>query len=83
MRLFAISLIRLYQLLISPLLGPSCRFSPTCSTYAVTCIERFGVGRGVLLAIRRLTKCHPLGPHGYDPPPSRDCDSCTSGLRKA
>ncbi|MCP4599742.1 MAG: membrane protein insertion efficiency factor YidD [Proteobacteria bacterium] len=77
MRLIVLILIRFYRFMISPLLGPSCRFSPTCSTYAATCIERFGAGRGSLLAFRRLLKCHPLGPSGYDPPPSRDDESGT------
>lgn len=65
----ALALIRLYQLLLSPLLGPSCRFEPSCSHYAATCITRFGVFRGSLLSLRRLLRCHPLGPWGYDPPP--------------
>jgi putative membrane protein insertion efficiency factor len=62
-------LIRVYQLVLSPLLGPSCRFQPTCSAYAMECVERFGVLRGSWLALKRLLRCHPLGGHGYDPPP--------------
>ena len=62
-------LIRAYQLVLSPLLGPSCRFQPTCSAYAMECIERFGALKGSWLALKRLLRCHPLGGHGYDPPP--------------
>jgi putative membrane protein insertion efficiency factor len=62
-------LIRAYQLLVSPLLGPSCRFQPTCSVYAVECVTRFGALRGSWMALKRLARCHPLGGHGYDPPP--------------
>lgn len=62
-------LIRVYQIVLSPLLGPSCRFQPTCSAYAMECVERFGALRGSWLALRRLLRCHPLGGHGYDPPP--------------
>lgn len=62
-------LIRVYQLVLSPLLGPSCRFQPTCSAYAAECIERFGALKGSWLALKRLLRCHPLGGHGYDPPP--------------
>jgi len=69
-RTIALALIKLYQLFLSPLLGPSCRFAPTCSAYAAECISRFGLGRGAVLALRRLAKCHPWGLSGYDPPPS-------------
>jgi uncharacterized protein len=61
--------IRLYQVTLSPLLGPVCRFEPSCSRYAVTCLERFGIFRGSWLTIRRLSRCHPWHPGGYDPPP--------------
>lgn len=64
-----IALIRLYQWLISPLLGPVCRFEPSCSRYAVQCLEMHGAAKGSLLAARRLAKCHPFHPGGYDPPP--------------
>lgn len=69
MRRLALALIRLYQLILSPLLGPSCRFEPSCSHYTATCIERFGVLRGSCLGARRLLRCRPFGPWGYDPPP--------------
>jgi uncharacterized protein len=64
--------IRLYQLIISPLLGPRCRFYPSCSAYAVEALTRHGALRGSWLAIRRLARCHPWNPGGVDPvPPSR------------
>jgi len=61
--------IRLYQWLISPLLGPNCRFSPSCSHYAVAAIEQHGARRGGWLAVRRIMRCHPWGGSGYDPVP--------------
>ena len=63
--------IRFYQLAISPMLGPKCRFQPTCSHYAVQAIEEWGVIKGTWLGIKRILKCHPWGPHGYDPVPKR------------
>ena len=59
--------IRFYQLAISPWITPSCRFSPTCSEFARQAIAKFGAGQGLLLAVRRLLRCHPLHPGGYDP----------------
>jgi len=64
-----IVLIRVYQRVISPFLGPVCRFHPSCSHYAVACLELHGAGRGSWLTIRRLSRCHPFHPGGYDPPP--------------
>ena len=61
-------LIRFYQRGISPLLGPRCRFTPTCSQYAIEALERYGVVRGSLRALRRILRCHPWNPGGYDPP---------------
>jgi putative membrane protein insertion efficiency factor len=61
--------IRVYQRLLSPLLPNRCRFYPTCSHYAVEAIEKHGAIRGLWLAIKRLFKCHPLHPGGYDPVP--------------
>ena len=61
--------IRFYQLAISPLLGPSCRFTPTCSEYARLAIIKHGPFKGLWLAIRRILRCHPWGGSGYDPVP--------------
>jgi uncharacterized protein len=63
--------IRAYQLLLSPVLPPSCRFWPSCSDYAVEALRRHGAWRGLLLASRRLLRCHPWGGSGYDPVPER------------
>jgi putative membrane protein insertion efficiency factor len=63
------ALLRAYQLAVSPLLGPRCRFAPSCSEYAREAIERHGAARGSLLALRRLLRCHPLGGSGFDPVP--------------
>lgn len=62
-------LIRGYRVFISPLFPPTCRFHPTCSQYAMDAIERFGTWRGSGLAIRRVLRCHPFHPGGYDPVP--------------
>lgn len=62
-------LIRFYQRQISPSLPPSCRFTPTCSHYAYEAIARHGALKGGYLAIRRILKCHPFHPGGYDPVP--------------
>lgn len=64
-----IFLVRLYQQIISPWLGRVCRFEPSCSRYAVACLEAHGAARGSLLSVRRLCKCHPFHPGGFDPPP--------------
>lgn len=61
--------IRGYQRAISPLLPRSCRFYPTCSTYALTSVERFGVARGGWLAVKRIARCNPFNPGGFDPVP--------------
>jgi len=61
--------IRLYQLAISPLFGRHCRFLPTCSDYSRQAIQRYGLARGGSLAIRRILRCHPFNPGGYDPVP--------------
>ncbi len=65
-----IRLIRFYQRLISPLLPPACRFTPTCSEYALQAIRARGVRSGGYLALRRIARCHPWGGSGYDPVPS-------------
>jgi hypothetical protein len=65
----AVLVVRGYQRLVSPFLPSSCRFAPTCSEYAAQAITQHGIVRGVGLAARRLARCHPFHPGGYDPPP--------------
>jgi putative membrane protein insertion efficiency factor len=67
----ALWLLQLYQITLSPLLGPLCRFEPSCSRYAVEAIEAFGLVRGSWLAARRVARCHPLAKSGYDPVPGQ------------
>ncbi len=69
MKRLALGAIRLYQRLMSPLFPPSCRFTPSCSTYAFGAIERHGMWRGSGMALRRLLRCHPWNEGGYDPVP--------------
>ena len=61
--------IKLYQILLSPLLGQSCRYHPTCSQYAVEAIEKYGPIKGIWLGIKRIARCHPWGGSGHDPVP--------------
>jgi len=71
-RIFSLLLIipiKIYQTIISPLLGPSCRFTPTCSQYAVEAIQKYGPFKGSWLSFKRILKCHPWGGSGYDPVP--------------
>ena len=70
-----IALIRVYQRAISPLLGPHCRFHPTCSQYGIEALRRFGVVKGSWLALKRVLKCHPLNPGGDDPVPPKPDDN--------
>jgi putative membrane protein insertion efficiency factor len=65
----AIGLVRLYQLIVSPWLGPRCRFSPTCSHYACEALAAHGLARGGWLTVRRVGRCHPFSRGGYDPVP--------------
>lgn len=62
-----IGLIRLYQWVISPWLGPKCRFTPSCSQYAIDAFRKYGLFKGGWMAIRRISKCHPWGGSGHDP----------------
>ena len=73
-------LIRAYQLFVSPVLGPRCRYLPTCSEYAAEAVMRHGAGRGVWLAVRRLLRCHPWGGSGYDPVPELGAGPCRHHL---
>jgi putative membrane protein insertion efficiency factor len=68
-------IIRGYQLAISPMLGPRCRFYPSCSCYAHTAIERFGAWRGFWLGVWRLLRCHPFTEGGYDPVPDKSINA--------
>jgi putative membrane protein insertion efficiency factor len=77
MRALAALLIRIYQWTVSPLLGPRCRFYPSCSQYAHEAVLRFGVLRGGYLALKRLGRCHPWHPGGFDPVPPAP-PACTS-----
>ena len=76
MRPLLIGLITLYRWFVSPLLGPNCRFYPTCSCYAQEAIQRHGALRGSWLAARRIGRCHPWNPGGFDPVPE-----CTADCR--
>ena len=71
MKHIALFLIKAYQKLISPMFGRRCRFYPTCSAYAYTAISRFGIVKGGWLAIKRVVKCNPFNPGGYDPVPEK------------
>jgi len=67
--------IKAYQLILSPFFGPSCRFQPTCSTYAIDALRKHGVIQGVWLTIKRLVKCNPWGGRGFDPVPEKIASS--------
>ncbi|MEE3719326.1 membrane protein insertion efficiency factor YidD [Tumidithrix elongata RA019] len=73
MKTILLWLIRFYRFCISPLTPPSCRFQPTCSQYALTAIERFGAWKGSGMAVKRICRCHPWHPGGYDPVPEVSC----------
>jgi len=64
-----IFLIKIYQYAISPLIGPKCRFTPTCSNYALKAFKKYGLFKGFWLTIKRISRCHPWGGSGYDPVP--------------
>ncbi len=69
-----VALVRAYQLVLGPLVGGACRFHPTCSAYAIEALETHGGVRGTWLALRRVSRCHPLGSSGYDPVPPATAD---------
>jgi uncharacterized protein len=69
MNKMALALIKFYKLFLSPVLGPACRFMPTCSEYAYQAIATYGLLRGGLMAIKRILRCHPFNPGGFDPVP--------------
>ena len=64
-------IIKIYQLIISPVIGSNCRFLPTCSEYAMQSLKSHGLIKGIFLTIKRISRCHPWGSHGYDPVPSK------------
>tara|TARA_B100001564_G_scaffold337359_1_gene328272 strand:- start:686 stop:907 length:222 start_codon:yes stop_codon:yes gene_type:complete len=66
-----IFLIKTYQVTLSPMLGSNCRFQPTCSQFTIEAIKLHGIIKGLKLGIKRISKCHPLGPRGYDPVPEK------------
>ncbi|HKM99083.1 MAG TPA: membrane protein insertion efficiency factor YidD [Candidatus Binataceae bacterium] len=74
-KILALALLSVYRLTISPLIlalfGPACRFEPSCSQFASEAIGRHGILRGSAMTLRRLSRCHPFGGHGYDPVPAR------------
>lgn len=67
MKRLLIASLTFYRIFISPLKPPSCRFIPTCSEYAVLAVEKYGAGRGMYLTVKRILRCHPFHPGGYDP----------------
>jgi putative membrane protein insertion efficiency factor len=73
-KLVARGLIRLYQISLSPFIGSQCRFHPSCSTYALEAIDTHGAVKGTYLAIKRLGRCHPFHPGGFDPVPPAEAD---------
>jgi len=73
--LIFIGLIRVYQLVLSPFLGRSCRYQPTCSAYAIEAIKVWGPFKGFWLAVKRISSCHPWGGDGYDPVPEKKSDN--------
>jgi putative membrane protein insertion efficiency factor len=81
MQALILLLLRAYRVAISPLMGPRCRYYPSCSQYAQTAVERYGVVRGSWFAVRRIARCHPWHPGGVDPVPERDDGRMNSSSR--
>ena len=67
MKTLIMLIIRFYQIFISPLKAPSCRFYPTCSHYSLQAVQKYGAMKGTVIAVKRILKCHPFHPGGYDP----------------
>ncbi|MCU1674330.1 MAG: rane protein insertion efficiency factor YidD [Frankiales bacterium] len=79
-----VALVTGYRRFLSPLLGPRCRFAPSCSAYAVEALTTHGAGRGSWLALRRIARCHPFNPGGHDPvPPGRSATMDVSPLTRS
>ena len=70
--LIIVGIIKFYQIVVSPVIGPSCRHYPTCSQYSIESLKTHGVLRGLYLSVRRIWRCRPGGSHGYDPVSKRD-----------
>ncbi|MAK43355.1 MAG: membrane protein insertion efficiency factor YidD [Spongiibacter marinus] len=82
MQRLLIACIKFYRLCISPLIAPHCRFYPSCSHYAIDAIREHGALRGSWLALRRIGRCHPLNPGGYDPvPPCHHCQNENNSIK--
>lgn len=71
MKKIIILIIKTYQITLSPLIGSNCRFHPTCSEYTIQAVNEHGVYRGLILGVKRISKCHPFGGKGYDPVPDK------------
>ena len=69
MKLLLLALIRIYKYVISPILGRRCRFFPSCSEYAAEAVEKYGALKGAYLGLKRISRCHPWNPGGFDPVP--------------
>ena len=63
--------VKIYQVFLSPIIGQNCRYLPTCSEYTIQCLKEHGMFKGLILSLKRISKCHPWGSHGYDPVPSK------------
>jgi putative membrane protein insertion efficiency factor len=81
MKKILISAIRLYRIIISPLLPMSCRFSPTCSEYSMEAIKKYGALTGLYLTVKRLLRCHPFHPGGYDPVRKSERSESSNGVK--